>query len=197
MNLNEFANFRKNCLACDHKNVMTMSGTLKEEIGDSQVHCIFNYLLPIFRKDFLTFGVANAAVFAPDDFLDVDTLNKEKYNTLVINKDGYVSFDKDFLFRIKFNFRVFCPHGHYAYESRSIRISNKSPDITKGYPIASETLSHEKYRVISNNIEKTTTIYNFNASRKPIVIPHMDIMSFPYDDPEKFTNKVQNILLLA
>jgi len=197
MNLKEFTNYRRNCIVCENKNIMMMTGNMKEEIDDSEIHCIFNYLLPIFRKDFMTFAIANIATFAPDDFLDMETLNKDKYDTLLINKDGYLSFDNDFHFKMKFRLRVFCPQGHYSYESRFIRLSDKSPDITKGYPVANEALAHENYRVVSNNIDRTTAIFNFKASKEPIVVPHMEIINFPHDDMDKFVKKVQNILLLA
>lgn len=196
MKLNEFIGFRKNCLVCDSKNLLMMVGTLNEEIGDSKIHCMFSYMMPIVRKNFTTFSIGNFAIYSPNEFIDVDTLDKEKYKTFMINKDGYATFDNDFIFKMKLNFKVFCPDGHYSYDSRLIRISNKSPDITKGYPVSDEVLANEKYKVVSNHIENTTSIYN-ESSKKPTVIPYMDVANFPYDDPEKFNKKVENILLLA
>ena len=197
MNLNEFTNFRCNCIVCGAKNIFSLSGSLVETIEDSRVHCIFSYMMPVFRKDFMTFALPNFAVFAPDDFLEVETLDKEKYNTLVISKDNHIIFDKEFHFKMKFNFKLFCPDKHYAYSSRQIRISDKSPDITKGYPVELESLSYNNFKVVSNCMEKTTAVYNFDASKEPRIIPFMDITSFPHDDPEKFAKKVENILLLA
>ena len=95
------------------------------------------------------------------------------------------------------SFKVICPLGHYSYNSRNINISKKSPDITKGYPVVAETLTYDKYKVISSITENKTSIFNYDISKKPVVIPYMEITAFPLDDAEKFVKKVQNILLLA
>lgn len=195
--MKEFVNHKPNCIVCNGKNLMIMTGSIREEIGESETHCIFNSMLPVFRKDFMTFAMTSHTTFSSDDFLDIDTLHKEKYETLLISKDGYVSFDYDFNFRIKFQFRVFCPMGHYSYESRFIRVSNESPDITKGYPITNEALVLGEHRVISNNVDNTTSIFNLKTSKDPIIVPYMAISTFPYDDMDKFAKRIENILLLA
>ena len=174
-----------------------ITATLKENIDGSQVNCMVNYLLPVIRKEFITFAASSVAIFSASEFLDLDTLNKDKYNTFTINKDGYVCFDYDFDFKIKMQLKSVCPAGHYTYSSRNIIVSHKSPDITKGYPIINETLSCENYKVNVNLAEKTTSIYNYESSKKPVIIPFMEISSFPCDDPQKFIKKIQNILLLA
>lgn len=197
MKLNEFINFRPNCLVCDTKNIVSMSGSLKEDIDESSIHSIFSYLVPVLRKDFTTFALANFAVFSPDDLIDIETLDKDKYNTLVINKDNHIVFDREFYFKMKFSLRCFCPEKHYSYSSRNIRVSDKSPDITKGYPVETESLTYKSFQVVSNNLLKTTSIFNYDVSENPRVIPYMSITSFPHDDSEKFVKKIENILLLA
>lgn len=197
MNLKEFTSYRKTCIVCDATNVIVMNGSLKEDVGNSEIHCIFNYLFPIFRRNFMTFGAANIATFTSDETLDMSTLNRDKYETFLIDRDGYVSFDYAFRFKMKLRFRAFCPDGHYSYDSRQIRVSDKSPDITKGYPVEAETLMCQSYKIVSNPIQKTTAIFNFNASKEPIVVPYMEIINFPHDTADNFVRKIQNILLLA
>lgn len=196
MNLNEFINHNKNCIVCGHRTMMIMAGTMQEKIENSAIHCIFSYMIPVVRKEFTTFAVGNFALFTPDELIDVDTLNREKYETFSINKDGYVKFDLPFQYKMKLTLKVMCHDQHYSYSSRMIRISNKSPDITKGYPISTEEIAFEKYKVISNLEKKQTSIFNFNASKKPVVVQYMDVASFPREE-DKFVKKVQNILLLA
>jgi hypothetical protein len=198
MNINEFLNHRKNCLVCDHRNIVLMSGKMTEIIGDSEnIHSIFRYMLPVLRKDFLTFAVFNLGILPRNPDLDLETFDNTKYSTFVLRKDGYVSFDKDFQFKMKLTFSAECPNGHYSYNSRLIRVSNKSPDITKGFPVITEELTCNNYKVISNSVENTTSVFNFEKSKEPIVMPYKDISTFPYDDEEKFIKKVENILLLG
>lgn len=197
MKLIEFSSFRKNCIVCNAKTSTTMIGTMTEVVGNETIHSIFNYKIPIFRKDFFTFAVASSGVFAASDLFDIDTLNQDKYKSFIINKDGYVSFDIDFNFKMRLNMRGACPNNHYAYISRNIVVSRISPDITKGYPIIVEDLSYGKYKVISNIVDKTTSIFNINEEKEPIIIPYMDVISFPVDSIDKFEKKIENILLLA
>lgn len=197
MNLNEFINYRKRCMVCGNKNILMMTGTLRENIGDTSVHCIFNYIIPVLRKDFMTFAIGNFAILTPDQSLDLETLNKDKYNTFVLKNYDTVSFDRAFAFKMKLNFRVSCPEHHYVYNSRSIKVSNKSSDITKGYPVINEEIVCDNYRVVSSMVDKATYIFNYESSNEPTTIPYMDMSSFPCDDSEKFIKKIQNILLLA
>lgn len=197
MNLNEFMNYRKKCIVCDSATVVNLTGTLQEEIGDYSAVCVFHYMLPVVRKEFVTFALSEIGILNLDDRMDYDSLHKSKYRTFLIKKDGYAGFDEKFNFRMKMGFRVSCGNGHYSYESRIIKISDKSPDITKGYPVVAETLAHGKYKVVSSPTENKTSVYNFDASKEPVIIPYMEITSLPTDDPEKFVKKVQNILLLA
>jgi hypothetical protein len=197
MNLNEFIDFGKNCIVCGGPTILTMSGSIKEEIGSDTIRCLFSYLVPVIRKNFITFAVSSFHVVSLNDFLDTSTFNKQKYSSFLLNSEGYISFDYDFSFKMKLMLNVMCPQGHYSYASRLIRVSDTSPDITKGWPVASEQLNCDIYQVISKQIEDKTYIYNIENPQNPVIIPYMDIKSFPNDDPDKFVKKVQNILLLA
>lgn len=176
---------------------MTMTGRIKETIGDDCIQVMLYSMLPIIRKNFITFGISSVGFHAYNELLDSSTFNKDKYNSFIINKDGYAEFDVEFEYKMKLNFRVACPLGHYAYTSRFIKISDKSPDISKGYPIISEELSCRDYRIVSKIQDKETIIFNADPEVEPFVIPYTDVKSFPTDDPDKFVKKVQNILLLG
>jgi hypothetical protein len=197
MELKSFINYNKNCLVCNTLNILTVNGSIQETIDDITIQCIYIYMSPVIRKEFITFANANVAIYCADEFLDLDTLNKNKYATCTIKKDGYVVFDEDFNYKMRLNLKVFCPDGHYSYNSRAIRVSNISPDITKGFPVISESLMNEQYAVVSDKKKNTTTIYNNKSKCEPVVIKYMDITSFPYNDDEKLTKKISNILLLA
>lgn len=194
MDIKSFIKYNSYCPVCNSTTSLSIIGNLQETIDTSTVYCKFSFQNPIIRKNFLTFSSAKLGIYSPDEFVDLDTLNKNKYATLHI-KDGYVAFDLDFKFKMYFSLSVSCINNHYSYSSRRIIVSNSSPDITKGYPIIQETINYLGYSIISNTKNNTTSISTSTST--PITIPIIDINSFPLNDPERFAKRVQNILLLA
>lgn len=195
MELKEFINYKQTCPVCNSFTALTMHGTLEESIGDEFICSLFGYEIPIFRKNFITFATSNFAMFTPNEYLDMDTLNQTKYSTFILD-NNIASFDNEFQFKMKLTFVMSCQERHYSYSSRDIRISNNSPDITRGYNIETEQVSSKKYRVISNFKKQTTSIYNL-SNKTPTTISFMNISKFPCNDEEKFENKMENILLLV
>jgi len=198
MNLDEFINFRRNCLVCGEPNRVSLQGVIQEQLGDDEyeIATVYHFTDCVDRKKFITFA-SQKYLLIPSGDLDVDTYNTDKFSSFVLSKDGYVEFDKEFQFKMRIGMTSACPRAHYSYSSRKIKISEKSMDISRGYPVITEELRCGNYRVISNSKTDKTSIFNTEVSNEPIIIPRREITSFPYDDQDKFIKKLQNIMLLA
>src|ERR1019366_715959 len=109
MDFKEFVSFKKQCIYCNKNTIITMNGSLKETVGDYVITTMFSYDTLIFRKDFITFAFTVAAPFSFYELHDIETLNVNKYNSFQIKSDGYVSFDYEFLYKMKFVFQAKCP----------------------------------------------------------------------------------------
>jgi hypothetical protein len=196
MDLKEFLSYNKNCLYCNKTNILSMNGSLKEIIGDFNISSMFFYEIPVVRKDFLTFVYTTISPYSFSEFQDVDTLNVNKYNTFQLKSDGYICFDQEFLFKMKIIFQVKCPDNHYCYCSRTINISDKSPNITKGFDVVIETFKTNKYVIMADKKVNNTIIFEMKEEREPIKLPYMKLSTFPCDDLKKCNKKIENMLLL-
>lgn len=193
MTFKEFLKFRQNCIFCNKQNMLILAGTLREKIGDGEVQGICTYADPVIRKNFLTFYASNFHPISLGHGFDIQTLNTNKYkNFSIIDNNG--CFDIDFRYTMRVNFRVFCPNNHYGYNSRIIKISNISPDITRGYDVKTENITYNKYHMTFNKIENKLSIDT--GEDEPRVLPYIDIESFPKNG-EGLLKKIENILLLS
>lgn len=197
MNLQDFLNYKTHCIVCNNKNIISMRGMIKEQIDEDQIQCRFHYFAPVITKEYLTFSVCDFNVLSSSDDLDLDTFNSDKYSSFALKSDDYILFDRRFQFKMKLSFDVMCEKKHHCYTSRTINLSDKSPNITKGYPVVAEQLSYNLYQIISYKSKNITYIYDYKNNNDPVIIPYKDISIFPIDDKDKFEKKVQNILLLA
>jgi hypothetical protein len=195
MYLKDFINYRPICLVCGDSTVLNMSGTLEETIGEDFICSLFSYESPVFRKNFITFAESHFAMFMPGENFSKE-IYRTKYNSFILD-NNIVSFDDVFPFKMKLTFNMTCQSRHYSYGSRDVRITNDSPDITRGYNVANEWAASKSYRVLSNFKKQKTYIYNLSKTRTPAVISFMDISIFPCNDEEKFEKKMENLLLLA
>jgi hypothetical protein len=197
MDLNEFIRFRKNCVVCSEPNRVVLQGVIQETLGeDDEITVVYHFSDCLDRKKFITFATQKYLLIPGSD-LDPEMYNTDKFSSFVLGKDGYVEFDREFQFRMRLALSSACPHSHYSYTSRKIKITGKSMDISRGYPVVTEELRCGGYRVICNSKADKTFVYNLEVSNDPIVIPYRDIANFPHDDQDKFVKKLQNIMLLA
>lgn len=197
MDLNEFIRFRKNCIICNQPTRVAVQGVIQETLGEEdEVALVYHFSDCINRKKFITFA-SQKYLLVPSSSFDTEMYNTDKFSSFVLCKDGYAEFDREFQFKMRISLTASCPHNHYSYTSRRIKITHESMDITKGYPVIMEELRCGDYRVVSNNKTEKTFVYNHEVSNDPIVIPYKNITSFPCDDQDKFIKKLQNIMLLA
>jgi hypothetical protein len=197
MTIDEFMNYKPNCLVCKKPIYLYMEGMLKETIGEAVIPTICLYGDAVKRKKYLTFAASNFACLPmTKEEIDPKTFDVNKYSTFTLFDNNIVEFDKEFNFQMKITFGMICTKKHYSYSSRRINVSNKSPDITKGYDQIIEEVSSNKYSIISNRKKQQTAVFVGDAT-EPVILSFKEITEFPIEDVAKFNNKMQNMLVLA
>jgi hypothetical protein len=198
MTIEEFLNYNPNCIVCKHPLNLYMEGMMTEEIDEHKINTVCLYGDAIKRKKYLTFAVNNFACLQmlknPKD--DFKAWNTDKYSTFTLYDNNIVEFDTEFAFTLKFTLSMICSKKHYSYSSRRIKVSHKSPDITKGYQQIIEEISSNKYAIVSDRKKKQTAVFPSKAN-EPVILSFKEISEFPVDDMDKFNKKLQNLLVLA
>jgi hypothetical protein len=196
MTLEEFINYRPHCFICKAQTSLILSFMATETFDSDKISISGIFRKPKITDGRLTFRKADFAVLEKDkDHIDSETVNIDKYKALSF-ADNAFSFEKKFDYKARVAFTMGCPNRHCLYSSRRIKISNKSSDITKGYPVVSEILSYNKYVITTDEVAKDTFIFTPHND-EPIRIPYQDIADFGNEDEDQFVNKIQKILLLS
>lgn len=196
MNLNEFINYKPACIVCKQQLSLYMEGMMAEDINNITVNTVCLFAMPIKRNKYLTFATSNFATLPSLKDCDPKILNTKKYSEFTLYDNNIVEFDQKFQFKFKFTLNMICSKQHYSYSSRRIKISNTSPEITKGYQQILEEVSSNKYSIVSNRKNKQTGLF-YKNSDEPIIIPFKEISYFPINDINKFNDKLQNMIILA
>jgi hypothetical protein len=196
MNLNEFLNYKEHCPICSKRLFLYMEGMMTEEINTIPVNTVCLYGDAIRRKKYLTFAASDFALLSTMKDIDHQAFNTRKYSEFTLYDNNVVEFDQEFIFKFRITLSLICQSKHYSYSSRSIKISNTSPEITKGYQQVLEEASSNKYSILSDRKKKQTAIFSKDTD-EPIVMPFKEVSKFPINNITKFNNKIQNMIILA